>query len=93
ILPLGFFPPIIAPLALLAGIAHGLLIYNSLTDMLLDNPAKKFMDRIRAISWQEMSLKRSLILALSILLLIVTIFLTICTIGTWLTVFHKTKPL
>lgn len=93
ILPLGLFPPIIGPLALLAGIAHGLLIYNSLTDMLLDNPAKKFMDRIRAISWQEMSLKRSLILALSVVLLIVTIFLTICTIGTWLTVFHKTKPL
>lgn len=93
VIPLTMFPPVIAPLALIAGAAHGLLIYNSLTDILLDNPAKKFMDRMRAISWQEMNLKKGLILALSVLLLAVTIFLTICTAGTWLTVFHKTKPL
>lgn len=93
VIPLTLFPPVIAPLALIAGAAHGLLIYNSLTNMLLDNPAKKFMDRMRALSWQDMNLKQGLILGLSILLLAVTIFLTICTAGTWLTVFHKTKPL
>ncbi|MBP6918035.1 MAG: hypothetical protein KBB94_03895 [Legionellaceae bacterium] len=93
ILPLSLFPPVIGPLALIAGAAYGLLIYNSLTDILLDNPAKKFIDRIRAISTQEMTFKRVLILSLSLVLFLVTIFLTMCTAGTWLTVFHKTKPL
>ena len=93
ILPLSLFPPVIGPLALISGAAYGLLIYNSLTDILLDNPAKKFIDRIRAISSQEMTFKRILILSLSLVLFLVTIFLTMCTAGTWLTVFHKTKPL
>lgn len=93
-IPLALFPPVIGPLAFLAGIAYGLLIYNSLTDMLLDNPLTKFVNRMRSISWQEdMSFKRKLILSLTALLFAVTIFLTICTAGTWLTVFHKTKPL
>ena len=91
--PLTMFPPIIAPLALLAGIAYGLLIYNSLTDMLLDNPFTKFVNRMRSISWQEMNLKRGLVLGLTVILFATSIFLTICTAGTWLTVFHKTKPL
>ena len=93
LLPLSLFPPVIGPLAVIAGAAYGLLIYNSLTDILLDNPAKKFIDRIRAISSQEMAFKRILILSLSLVLFLVTIFLTMCTAGTWLTVFHKTKPL
>ena len=93
LLPLSLFPPVIGPLAVIAGAAYGLLIYNSLTDILLDNPAKKFIDRIRAISSQEMTFKRILILSLSLVLFLVTIFLTMCTAGTWLTVFHKTKPL
>lgn len=93
-IPIAIFPPVIGPLALLAGVAYGLLIYNSLTDMLLDNPLTKFVNRMRSISWQEnMSFKRKLILGLTALLFAVTIFLTICTAGTWLTVFHKTKPL
>jgi hypothetical protein len=93
LLPLSLFPPVIGPLAVIAGAAYGLLIYNSLTDILLDNPAKKFIDRMRAISSQEMTIKRVLILSLSLVLFLVTIFLTMCTAGTWLTVFHKTKPL
>lgn len=92
-IPLTVFPPIIAPLALLAGIAYGLLIYNSLTDMLLDDPFTKFVNRIRSISWQNMNFKRGLVLGLTALLFVVTVFLTVCTAGTWLTVFHKTKPL
>ncbi|MCX7118823.1 MAG: hypothetical protein NTZ86_02975, partial [Legionellales bacterium] len=93
LLPLSLFPPVIGPLAVIAGAAYGLLIYNSLTDILLDNPEKKFIDRMRAISSQEMTIKRVLILSLSLVLFLVTIFLTMCTAGTWLTVFHKTKPL
>ena len=91
-LPLGLFPPMIGPLALIAGIAYGLLIYNSLTDILLDNPFKKFMDRVRANS-QNITFKKGLILALTFVLFLVTVFLAICAAGTWLTVFHKTKPL
>lgn len=93
LIPLSLFPPVIAPLALIAGAAYGLLIYNALTEMLLDNPIRKFVDRIQALSSQEMTLKRGLILGLSIVLFAVTLFLTVCTAGTWLTVFHKTKPL
>lgn len=93
LIPLSLFPPVIAPLALIAGAAYGLLIYNSLTEMLLDNPVRKFVSRIQALSSQEMTLKRALILGLSIVLFAVTLFLTVCTAGTWLTVFHKTKPL
>lgn len=93
LIPLSLFPPVIAPLALIAGAAYGLLIYDSLTDMFLANPIRKFVDRIQALSSQEMTLKRGLILGLSIVLFAVTLFLTVCTAGTWLTVFHKTKPL
>ena len=93
LIPLSLFPPVIAPLALLAGVAYGLLIYNSLTDIFLDNPIRKFVERVRALSTQEMTFKRGLILGLSLALFVVTLFLTICTAGTWLTVFHKTKPL
>lgn len=92
-IPIALFPPIIGPLALLAGIAYGLLIYNSLTDMLLDNPITKFVNRMRSLSWQDLTLKRKIILGLTAVLFTVTLFLTVCTAGTWLTVFHKTKPL
>ncbi len=93
-IPLSFFPPVIGPLALIAGVAYGLLIYNSLTDILLDDPFKKFFDRVRSnMHYENMTLKKGLMLGLSLLLFLVTIFLTICTAGTWLTVFHKTKPL
>lgn len=91
-LPLTLFPPVVAPLALIAGAAYGLLIYNSLTDMLLDNPFKKFFARLRS-NFQDMTLKKGVLLGFSLVLLLVTIVLTICTAGTWLTVFHKTKPL
>ena len=93
-IPLSFFPPVIAPLALIAGAAYGLLIYNSLTEILLDDPFKKFFARIREnLHFENMTLKKAVMLALSVSLLIVTLLLTICTAGTWLTVFHKTKPL
>jgi hypothetical protein len=91
-LPLGLFPPMIGPLALIVGIAYGLLIYNSLTDILLDNPFKKFLERLRANS-HNIDLKKGLMLGLTLVLFLVTVFLAICAAGTWLTVFHKTKPL
>lgn len=91
-LPLTLFPPMIAPLALIAGVAYGLLIYDSLTDMLLDDPFEKFFARFET-NFREMTLKKGIFLGLSLALLLVTIVLTICTAGTWLTVFHQTKPL
>lgn len=89
---LSAFPGIIVPLALIAGGAYGLLIYNSMTDMLLNNPFTKFFDRMRA-NTQNTSLKSKLMLGVTTFLFLLTMLLTYCTIGTWLTIFHQHKPL
>ncbi len=89
---LSAFPGIIVPLALVAGGAYGLLIYNSMTEMLLNNPFTKFFDRMRA-NTQNSSLKSKLMLGVTFFLFLLTMLLTYCTIGTWLTIFHQHKPL
>ncbi|PJD92559.1 MAG: hypothetical protein CK424_05530 [Legionella sp.] len=89
---LGSFPGIIVPLALIAGGAYGLLIYNSMTEMLVNNPFTKFIDRIKAAT-QNNSLKSTLMMGVTAFFFMLTMLLTYCTIGTWLTIFHQHKPL
>ena len=90
---LTLLPPVVAPMALIAGAAYGLLIYNSLTDMLLEDSVQKFRLKFNEFLTEEMTPKRQLILALSILLFLVSLVLTVCSIGTWVTVFHKTESI
>ena len=93
LIPASFIPAIILPLAIISGIAYTLLIYNSLTDMLSDNPIKKFLDRMQADDQQRWTLKTKILLTASFLLFSLSALLTICTAGTWKTVFNQPQPL
>ncbi|HVT62090.1 MAG TPA: hypothetical protein VHD33_01205, partial [Legionellaceae bacterium] len=92
-IPLGLFPGIIIPLTLIAGGAYGGLIFNSSIEMILDNPFRKFYQRLRAHEGRPLSLKNKIMMGVTVFLFALTIFLTYCMIGTWITIFQHHAPL
>jgi len=93
-LPFAIWPIIITPMAVVAGIAYGLLTYNAMTNLMCNDTLntwyKKLSQRIKDDPWNPkhigMALTASLLFAMALTL-------TICTAGTWWTVVRETKPL
>jgi hypothetical protein len=85
-------PWLILPLAGIAGLAYGLLTYNTMTDLLTNNRVKAAYDRIFKTkgpwTWHRRFMA---VTAVTLGLLAVT--LTICTAGTWWTVAKKVPTL
>ncbi len=92
-IPLATLPFIILPMAILAGIAYGFLIYNAITDMVNNNTFRKWYDKIRNDLRREISFKTVFFAALALSILALNIALTVCTAGTWWTVAKNTKPI
>ncbi|MFT4058848.1 MAG: hypothetical protein QM652_04785, partial [Legionella sp.] len=88
-IPFTFWPLIITPMAVIAGAAYGLLIYNTLTDMVNHDTLKKWY---RSFT-QELSLRNLLLGTMSLALVTLALGLTICTAGTWWTITKNTRPL
>lgn len=92
-IPFGLLPAIILPLAVIAGAAYGLLIYNSVTDMINNDTLRKWYLKIRDDFRQGKILRNVLMLTMVILLVSLAIALTVCTAGTWWTIAKNTQPL
>lgn len=92
-IPFGIWPVIIVPMAVIAGIAFGLLTYNAITDMINDDIMLRRYRKLKE-DWQKgLTIKSGLMLITTATLMVLTIALTVCTAGTWWTVIKHTRPL
>ena len=87
-------PVLIVPMAIIAGLAYGLLTYNAITDMLTNNKVFSMYNKLKANlsrsnwTWHDVAMA-----ATGIGLGALAVLLTICTAGTWWTVAKNTRPL
>ena len=89
------WPLFIIPMALIAGMAYGLLTYNAITDMYNSDTVNKWLIDLHLRKnphshQQEKSITRSIF---AIGLVALALMLTVCTAGTWWTVVKETRPL
>ena len=83
------WPVMILPMAIIAGIAYGLLTYNAITDLINNETIKnlyiKFVTNVK---------KGQLLMPIATaFLLVIATALTLCTAGTWWTVVSNARPL
>lgn len=87
-------PFLIVPMAVIAGLAYGLLTYNAITDMLTNNKVRAMYLKLKANlsrknwTWHDVTMA-----ATGVALGALALLLTICTAGTWWTVAKNTQPL
>lgn len=85
-------PYIILPMAIIAGLAYGLLTYNAFTDMAKEEILSKRYDRLKedieSRAWNRIPMS-----LLTVGLFLLTTALTLCTVGTWWTIIKQTRPL
>lgn len=92
-IPLGVWPALIVPMAIIAGTAFGLLTYNAVTDMINDDVILKRYRKIRQDLKKGVTLSTGFMMVVTVSLFALTLALTICTGGTWWTVIKHTRPL
>lgn len=90
-------PAIIIPLSIVAGIAYGLLAFNSITDMINNNTLVRWAGKIKGYWTNEdgkfqISVKGVIFSIAALALAALAVTLTVLTAGTWWTVVQKTKP-
>ncbi len=90
LIPASVLPCIIVPLAIFSGLAQFTIMYNSLADMLTENPFQKFWEKINAA---HRTTATKCFLVAFILLFTLATLVTFCSAGTWITVFGQTLPL
>jgi len=93
VIPFAFWPLFIAPMAVIAGIAYGFLIYNTLTDLISQQTLQKWYQNLRNDFRQGITARNIFLATMSVVLAGLAITLTICTAGTWWTVASNTRPL
>lgn len=86
-------PAIILPLAILAGVAYGFLIYNAVTDMINNDSVRKWSNKIVKDLKEGITFRSATIAVAAVVLVLLTGALTFCTAGTWWTVAKNTRPL
>ncbi|MDR3442172.1 MAG: hypothetical protein P4L65_04060 [Legionella sp.] len=86
-------PALILPMAVVAGVAYGLLTYNTVTDFINNDTVRKWFNKIRADLKEGLSLRSVGMALIATLLVGLAIALTICTAGTWWTVATNAQPL
>lgn len=93
LIPFGFWPALVIPMAFIAGMAFGLLTYNAITDMINDDIILKRYRKMKEDWNNGLTLHSGFMLVATVGLLALSIALTICTAGTWWTVLKHTRPL
>jgi len=92
-IPFASLPLIIVPMAIIAGTAYGMLIYNAVTDMISNDTLRTWYFRIRN-DWNKGARLHSILMAAATLILAsLAVSLTICTAGTWWTIAKTARPL
>lgn len=97
------WPLLILPMAAIAGTAYGLLTFNSITDMIMDDTLREWLkylglvsrvtDAHNASSDEHKPTDTLLSRTTAWVLILLALGLTICTAGTWWTVVKETRPL
>ncbi len=88
------WPVLIVPMASIAGIAYGLLVYNAITDMIANEFINKWWKRLSHYFSEPNKTVRNVVMGLGLALMFtLTLALSICTAGTWWTVAKTTRPL
>jgi uncharacterized membrane protein len=85
-------PFILIPAAIIAGAAYGLMIYNTITNMLANDTLNKWYQKIKS-DIKKGGAKSIFIATAAVLLISLSIALTICTAGTWWQIAKETTPL
>lgn len=93
-IPFGVLPALIIPMAIVSGIAYGLLTYNAVTDMIANATLQKWARTL----WNDFKTNgitpRNVFMAgLAVFLGALAVTLTVCTAGTWWTIAKHTRPL
>ncbi|MCW8408805.1 hypothetical protein OQJ13_07455 [Legionella sp. PATHC035] len=92
-IPFAFWPIFIVPMALVAGAAYGMLIYNTVTDLINNDTLNSWYNRLRNDLSQGLTVRNLFMAAMAVLLVSLAIALTVCTAGTWWTVATSARPL
>ena len=93
-MPVALIPALIAPMALIAGIAYGLLTFNAVTEMVNNNTFHKWFSKLSLDIKTNGLTKKNMFMASSALILsLLALALTVCTAGTWWTIVKNTPPL
>jgi len=88
------WPAIIIPLAVVAGVAYGMLVYNAVMDFINNETLKKWYNKFDS-DWKKegLSLRNVGMAVITLSLLALAAILTVFTAGTWWTVADKAVPL
>ena len=87
-------PIIIVPMAVIAGVAYGLLVYNAMTDMVATEMVTKWLNKLRKDFADPEKFGRSVAMSVGLsVMFVLTLALSICTAGTWWTVAKTSQPL
>ena len=92
-LPVAWLPVFIVPMAAIAGVAYGFLVYNAITDMIASEIVTKWLNKISQdlANPQQKWSGVGKVCVLTVMFLI-TLALSVCTAGTWWTVVKTTRP-
>lgn len=93
LLPATFIPGLIIPLALIAGIAYGILIYHTITEMIKNETLQNWYRKFKQDFAKGITPRNVIMAALVVFLVCLTIALTVCTAGTWWTIARTARPL
>jgi hypothetical protein len=99
-IPFGVLPALVIPMAVVAGVAWGLLTYNAITDMINNDTLRKWYFKLRNEFIQDTPTRKIIITPSNVLKAVVTLGLvalaiavTVCTAGTWWSIVKNTQPL
>lgn len=92
-IPFGVLPAIILPMAIIAGLAYSLLIFNAVTDMINNDSLRKWYYKIRDDFKNGITFRNVFMTLTTVVLIGLAVALTICTAGTWWTVAKNARPL
>jgi hypothetical protein len=93
-IPFAFFPPLILPMAIISGIAYGLLTYNTITNMIAHDTIRTRFKILRDdFKKNGLTLSNGLMTLATVTLSGLALALTLCTAGTWWTIVKETRPL
>jgi hypothetical protein len=87
-------PALIIPMAIISGVAYGLLTYNTLTNILIHDRIRTRIQNLKknyeknGLTWRN-----TLMITSSLVLGGLAVILTFCTAGTWWTILRNTPPL
>lgn len=92
-IPFAFWPMMILPMALIAGVAYGKLTFNTVTDLINNDTIRKWYKTLRDDLSQGLTARNLFVATMAVFLVGLAIALTVCTAGTWWTVATNAKPL